>query len=132
MNRLRVLRKFTEATTSSMCTTFSNMRLGLSLKTEVKNVSEFLYELLINKKKKIFFFLSIYIFLDVVNMSKQQEGKSDQSSLGWKSTSVSMKSRTRTQLRLKRRSGAMDHLMPADGVMEGGEETSAGAKIRTT
>lgn len=43
MNRLGVFHKFTEATTVSMCTAFPNMRL--SLKTQVKDVNEFLYEL---------------------------------------------------------------------------------------
>lgn len=33
-----------------------------------------------------------------------------------------------TQLRLQRRSGERDHLMPADGVMEGGEERRGEAR----
>lgn len=40
MNRLGVFHKFTEATAVGMCTAFQNM----SLKTQVKDVNEFLYE----------------------------------------------------------------------------------------
>lgn len=39
---------------------------------------------------------------------------------------------THTQLRLRRRSGEWDHLMPADGVMEGGRRGGEKLEIRTT
>lgn len=37
-----------------------------------------------------------------------------------------------TELRLRRRSGERDHLMPADGVIEGGRRGEEKLEIRTT
>lgn len=117
-------------------------------------VSSFIFQ----KMHRMNTFLKKETFLDTGNMTKsevrpqisressvlcsKQEGRSDPSwlfLLVCESTSVfvctygtTTHTRTHTQLRLKTRSGEMNHLMPADGVMEGGEERSGGAEIRTT